>query len=62
MPWFQTDATHYHAQLGLQDKGRTINGYVVCYDPASMGRIYDQWDGSVDRGKVRGSGRGQDVY
>ncbi len=32
MPWSQkkTGATHYHAQLGLQDKGRTIKGLVVC--------------------------------
>ena len=28
----QTDATQYHAQLGLPDKGRTIKGLVVCYD------------------------------
>ena len=24
MPWPQTGATHYHAQLGLPDKGRAI--------------------------------------
>ncbi len=27
----QTGATYYHAQLGLADKGRAINGLVVCY-------------------------------
>ncbi len=26
----QTGATHYHAQLELQDKGRAIKGLVVC--------------------------------
>ncbi len=31
MPWPQTDVTHYHAQLELSDKGRTIKGLVVCY-------------------------------
>ncbi len=31
MPWSQIGATHYHAQLGLLDKGRLINGLVVCY-------------------------------
>ncbi len=30
MPWLQTGATHYHALLGLQDKGRAIKGLVVC--------------------------------
>ena len=30
VPWLQTGATHYHAQLGLQDKGRAIKGLVVC--------------------------------
>ena len=25
-----TGATHYHAQLGLPDKGRAIKGLVVC--------------------------------
>ena len=29
MPWPQTNATQYHAQLGLPDKGRTIKGLVV---------------------------------
>ena len=26
----ETGATQYHAQLGLPDKGRAINGLVVC--------------------------------
>ena len=26
MPWPQTSATQYHAQLGLQDKGHAIKG------------------------------------
>ncbi len=30
MPWPKTDATQYHAQLGLPDNGRTIKGLVVC--------------------------------
>ena len=30
MPWPQTGATHYHAQLGLPGKGRAIKGLVVC--------------------------------
>ena len=30
MPWRKTGATHYHAQLGLLDKGRAIKGLVVC--------------------------------
>ncbi len=34
MPWPQTVATHYHAQLGLQDKGRVTKGLVV----------YNNWD------------------
>ena len=32
MPLPQTGATHYHAQLGLPDKGRAIKGFVVCND------------------------------
>ena len=31
MPWPQTDATHYHAHLGLSDKGLAIKELVVCY-------------------------------
>ncbi len=34
MPWPQTGAAQYHAQLGLPDKGRAINGLVFC----------DNWD------------------
>ncbi len=31
MPWPQTGATQYHAQLGLpKDKSRAIKGLVVC--------------------------------
>ncbi len=30
MPWPQTVATQYHAQLGLPDKGRAIKELVVC--------------------------------
>ncbi len=30
MPWLQTGATHYHAQLGLPGIGRAIKGLVVC--------------------------------
>ena len=30
MPWTQTAATQYHAELGLPDKGRPIKGLVVC--------------------------------
>ncbi len=29
MPWPETSATQYHAQLGLPDKGRAIKGLVV---------------------------------
>ncbi len=32
MPWPQTGATLYHAQLELQDKGRVIKGLVVYYN------------------------------
>ena len=28
--WPKTGAIHYHAKLGLSDKGQTINGLVVC--------------------------------
>ena len=41
---------HYHAQLGLPDKGHTIKGLVVYW---SMARINDLWDGSMDKRKVR---------
>ena len=30
MPWPQTGATHYHAQLGLPDKVRAIKVLFVC--------------------------------
>ena len=29
-PWTQTGATHYHAQLGIPDKGRAIKELVSC--------------------------------
>ncbi len=32
MPWPQTGATKYHAQLGLPDTGRAIKVLVVCYN------------------------------
>ena len=31
MPSPKTGATHYHAQLGLKDKGRAIKELVFCY-------------------------------
>ncbi len=31
MSWPRTVATHYHAQLGLPDKGRAIKGLVFCF-------------------------------
>ena len=31
MPWPQTGATHYHVQLGLQDKDRKMKGLVIFY-------------------------------
>ncbi len=30
MPWSQTGATQNNAHLGIQDKGRSIKGLVVC--------------------------------
>ncbi len=30
MPWPNTGATQYHAQLGLPDKDRAIKGLVLC--------------------------------
>ena len=53
MPWPQTGTTHYHAKLELPGKDRAIIGLIVCYIVA---RIYDLWDGSLDKRKVRGSG------
>ncbi len=32
MPWFQSGAAHYHAQLGFPHKGRAIKGLSVCND------------------------------
>ncbi len=32
MPWPQTGAIQYHAQLGLPDKGHAIKGLAVCND------------------------------
>ena len=54
MPWPETGATHYHAQLELQDKGRAIKGMVVCYVVTSMAKIYDLLDGSLDKCKLHG--------
>ena len=51
MPWPQTGAIQYHAQLGLSDEGRAIKGLVVCW---SMARINELWDGSMDQRKVCG--------
>ena len=31
MTWPKTGATHYHAQVGLPEKGRAIKVLVVCY-------------------------------
>ncbi len=31
MPWPQKGAAHYHAQLGLPDKGYAIKGLAVCF-------------------------------
>ena len=31
MHWPKTDATYYHEQLGLPDKGYAIKAFVVCY-------------------------------
>ncbi len=30
LPWLKSGATHYHAQLGLPDKGHAVIGLVVC--------------------------------
>ena len=40
MPWPQTGATHYHAQLGLPDKGRAIKGLIICYVVWLVSMIY----------------------
>ncbi len=38
MPWPQTGATQYYAQLGLSDEGRAIKGLVVfnSWDPEPL--------------------------
>ena len=36
MPWPKTGVTHYHAQLGLSDKGRAIKGHCR-YSPCNKG-------------------------
>ncbi len=30
MPWPQTGATQYHAQIGLPDEDRENKGFIVC--------------------------------
>ncbi len=37
MPWPRTGETHYHAQLGLPDKGRAIKAFVVCAGARNKG-------------------------
>ena len=49
LPWPQTGATQYHAQLGISEKGRAIKGLVVCW---SLAGINDLWNGSMDKHKV----------
>ena len=56
MPWPQTGATQYYAQLGLSDKVRAIKGLVVCYVV---------WLGSMKGlvlGIAQGAWVGQDGY
>ena len=64
MIWPQTGATHYHAKLGLPDKGRAVKVFVVTFVCCSMAQINDLWDGSMDQRKERGlvSCCGQDGY
>ncbi len=38
MPWLQTGATQFHAQLGLPDKGRAI-APLGCYQPSPEERL-----------------------
>ncbi len=44
MLWRKTGATHYHTQLGFQDKGRAM----LC----SMARVNDLWDKSMEKMKT----------
>ena len=53
MPQLQTGETHYHAQLGLPDKGSATRGLVVNVY-CSMAKINDLWDGYKDQRKVAG--------
>ena len=39
MPWPQTGAIQYHAQLRLQGKGRTIKELVVCMNNRDLERL-----------------------
>ena len=48
MPWPKTGTTQYHAQLGLPDNQRV--GCLLC----CMAKIYDLWDGTLDKRRVRG--------
>ena len=43
----QTGATHYHVKLGQKSFNQRF-GCLLC----SMARIYNQWDGSLDKRKV----------
>ena len=58
MPWPKTEASNYHAQLGLPDKGRAIKELVVCWALPYLipwviervtlqftGRVYSRWRG-----------------
>ena len=40
MPLPQKGATHFHAQLGLPDKGRAIKGLILCYVVWLRSKIY----------------------
>ena len=40
LPWSKTGATHYHARLGLPDKGFTIRGLVVGVWPYTAFKQY----------------------
>ena len=52
MSWPQTNTTYYHAQLGLLNKEGAIKEFFCLL--YSMAWIYDLWDGSLDKRKVRG--------